>query len=137
MAIFATLAIKQQMISKFWSPPPSRPPALQWPSSRPRHQSTGQLIVFPVLFGLGKQFRFFSSPTKPQQVSRQGPAWYSGTVIRGPTCLAVKPLDLPQCTWSTWVRFPQVPCTVRCDYSRTLGTCLNPPQRFGSAPDQA
>ena len=40
------------------------------------------------------------------------------------------------CTWSTWVRFPQVPRTVRCDYSHTLGTCLNPPRMSGRAPDQ-
>ena len=32
------------------------------------------------------------------------------------------------CTWSTWVRFPQVPRTVRRDYSRSLGTCFNPPR---------
>ena len=36
-----------------------------------------------------------------------------------------------------YLRFPLVPRTMGSEYSRTLGTGLNPPRMSGGAPDQA
>ena len=57
-----------------------------------------------------------------------------GIVVQpGPAGLAVKPLGLHVVNVGS---IPTGPTPVRRDYSRSLGTCLNPPRMSGRAPDQ-